>query len=696
MNKKKINGPGRKPSETQFVLPKNALLRVNLGQAFAEYDKVLKKPGVFVETPALIAASDISRSKCFFVGRRGTGKTAITFYLGSKKQNVINIHPQLFASLGDLLNPDELRDTRQKPFHSLVACFRRAILDEVIGAWVHRRLTEYDRFPSRLRAERNFIEDFDFDTRMLTLVEQVFDCLANKDERGWSKQLSRAKEVGKLMDEMREGPAWDFIVAIDRIDDTWNGSDTAVVLLMALMHACVELAAASETVHPLLFLRENLFQRVRQIDNEFTRIETADVSLDWTEELLVEMIERRLRLGITTVPPIGKTWDCFFDPVDGQSSKEFVLGYCQQRPRDVLIYCSFAVEEAQHHRHAKVTADDLLAARRRYSLNRLKDVGDEYSENFPQIQLILSRFYGLGREYTVHAITQFIQKLMVDVEIQRHCRGWIKDYYPPHRFIGLLYGIGFCGVKKGSSVEYRSPGIKSSDAPAIDQNTHAVIHPCYADALGLQDIVVQSLDNVSLRQEGLVLELPAPFTQLDEYTARLDVLLGQLDNLEHGASSAREYEEFVGEVVRLCFFRSLTNVQDKPRDVSNCVVRDWIASNVAETGFWKNVHQDYGANQVVFECKNYAELGADDFHQASYYMGSAMGYFCIVCFRGDPKHSHYYEHIKRIHDKTTQGKGLVVLVGDSDLKVFLRQERNGKLKESHLQDRLDYTVRQIS
>jgi GNAT superfamily N-acetyltransferase len=39
------------------------------------------------------------------------------------------------------------------------------------------------------------------------------------------------------------------------------------------MHACVELTSVLKNVRPLLFLRENLFERVRRIDNEFPRQE---------------------------------------------------------------------------------------------------------------------------------------------------------------------------------------------------------------------------------------------------------------------------------------------------------------------------------------------------------------------------------------------------------------------------------------
>jgi hypothetical protein len=138
----------------------------------------------------------------------------------------------------------------------------------------------------------------------------------------------------------------------------------------------------------------------------------------------------------------------------------------------------------------------------------------------------------------------------------------------------------------------------------------------------------------------------------------------------------------------------LNNLQPKERDVANTVIRDWIAANVAQGGFWEMIRGMYGASQIVWECKNYSDLKADDFQQAAYYMGTAIGNFCIVCFRGDPKHKHYYEHVRRIHQGNN--KGLVVLLSDADLKVFLRQAKNGKVKESHIQDRYDMTVRLIS
>ena len=94
------------------------------------------------------------------------------------------------------------------------------------------------------------------------------------------------------------------------------------------------------------------------------------------------------------------------------------------------------------------------------------------------------------------------------------------------------------------------------------------------------------------------------------------------------------------------------------RDMDGRVVRDWIAANHATGGFWELVRQRYDATQIIWECKNYEDLDAADFQQASYYMTDAIGRFVISAFRGEEKKKHYYGHIRRI---AQDSKGIVLL-----------------------------------
>ncbi len=494
----------------KIKLPKDALSKINLGQSFAEYDLIRKNMDLFVKTPAIIAALDKNNSKCFFVGRRGTGKTAITYYINNSFGNSIQLIPQIFDSIELPLKKEEFLDTRQKPFKTLVNCFQRALLDEIISDWSQNHLIDFSDRKSILTRERNLIEDFDFDSRMIKLTEETFNALSKSNTKEWLRSINRPKELINEMNEVRRNDKWDYMILIDRIDESWSGSDECVILLMALMHACLMTSANTDSVKPYLFLRENIFERVRQLDNEFARLETAVVSLDWTALQLLELIERRLNLPFSTKLPLGGvTWDYFFENIEIDSSRQLIFEYCQKRPRDILTYCAFAVEAAQANTHQIVFIEDLQEARRRFSDSRLKDLGDEYQENYPQVNLVISKFYGLGNEFTISGIEAFIKKILLDSEITQFCSTWIFEYTTPFMFIELFYNIGFFGIKVSDSVIFRSLGPKSSTPPAINNKTSVSIHPSYTDALNLRQAVIMQIDEeMPLQEKGLLLDLP--------------------------------------------------------------------------------------------------------------------------------------------------------------------------------------------
>lgn len=686
----------REKSSGGIQLSRQAFKLANLGHSFAEHDLIKSNPGLFVETPAILAAT--TSSKCFFIGRRGTGKTAITFYLLNKYQkNTLLLLPKLLSAGEPFIAHDWTIDVHQKPFATLVSAFMRVILDEVVLEWRKQGLFSFRSSEGVLVSEREQIESLNFDLRLMTLVEQGFKCLKDCQTREWLAFRNRPKAIAKEMtDEFDSSRRMRFTVLIDRLDDEWDGSDKAVVLVMALMHACIEIGSMTSLVEPIVFLRENVFDRVRALDSEFSRLETSVVSIDWTKELLRELVERRLNNGLITKFSLnGPTWNAFFES-SATPTEDLVFDFCQYRPRDVLLYLSKALAHAQAHQHNRILIEDLQTARKQYSESRLKEVADEYADNYPQLRLVLARFYGLGCEFTVGSIEDFIKKLLVDDEIKRECSRWIFRFTNPDAFIELLYDIGFWGIKltSKSEVRFKTAEHQNPGPLRITSESIVAVHPTYFDALQLQDRVVTSLgEAITLRTSGLMIEIPESFSP-DNYRAKLEDLQLMLPTIEHGKAGDTDYEDLVGDVIRLCFFRALQNVAAKVRDVDGRVIRDWMASNRSNIGFWEMIRQRYKATQIVWECKNYSNLSADDFHQVAYYMGPAVGNFAIVSFRGNEITQTYYSHIRRISSQNDGG--VVLILGERDLKTFIRQAINGKQSEAHLQDIYDRTIRAIS
>jgi hypothetical protein len=685
------------PGSAQARLPKRALERIHLGQSFAEYDTSLATPGVYVRTPALNAAIDARNPHCFFVGRRGTGKTAITRYMESHARRVIVVRPEIFSPSGSLLNVELFNNTKQQPFRSLLAAFRRSLQDEVLFNWIENSHPSFQgQLPASLARESEEYSDADFDLRALLFIAALTRPLAQKDDVAWLAEIKRSKSLARDFELIELGADEPYTLVLDAIDDFWDGSLQAVIYLTALMHAALEINTQVPGMRVLMFLRENIFERVRTVDSEFSRLETCVVGLDWTEAQLMEMIERRVNAPLNTKLALGgPTWDAFFE--DGPLARTMVLDYCQHKPRDVLTYCSLALDTAQANKHDKVMIEDLQDARRRYSDSRLKDLSDEYQENYPQIGLVLEKFYGLGQRFTTGGMEDFISKILQDPDVQLGCSSWIYDHSTLERFVRLLYDIGFLGLRerKGNNkarAAFRSLGPRDTTPPGLAVSTDLLVHPSYHQALELQDALVGSIgEEETFRRAGLILELPGALS-LDDYRERVAGLSMRLKGIARGRDMASRYEELIGDVLKLCFFRPLTNVQEQSRDVDGTIRRDWIAANRAQFGFWEMMRQRYAATQVVFECKNYDDLQASDFQQAAYYMTDVAGKLVVVFFRGEIK-NHHFQHIKR----TCQNNGgMMLLLNDKDLSVFIRQALNGKVKDDHIQDRYDKTVRSLS
>ena len=669
-------------------LPRNALTRLSVGLSFAENDAALRDEYVYVQTPAINAAMNAASGKFFFVGRRGTGKTALRTYCERELRHSRVVVPEIFSPSSEIFDLELLASTKRAPFQSLVSAMKRTLIDELLILW--SEANSRADLPDGLKIEMDEQCHEYFDERTLRYIAEVARTVRFGDDVAIAA-LNRPTKTLTDLCKLIGGRNAEYLLLIDSIDDFWDGSELALIFLTAVIHACLEVSTQVPWARALLLLRENIFDRVRALDAESSRVETSLMGLDWTDGQLLELIERRLNRELITKFALGgPTWDAFFEQPD--KTRAEIFEYCHRRPRDILIYVSHAIDMANERAHQRIQLEDVDAARRRFSDNRFKDLGDEYAENYPNISCVLSRFYGLGQRYTPGGIESLIRKLLNDREVIELCGGWLYDHSTMVLFTRLLYNIGFVGLQKPDApAQFRALGPQETSPPPISDVDEVVIHKCYWDALDLRDVLIRDLPEDRFGDIGVLYDLPGGLDPLG-YQEKLELLALHLDSILLGNPGAADFEQAVGEVIKLCFFRALENVEHRVRDDEGVVIRDWVASNRAQTGFWAVMRQRYDATQVIWECKNYKVLKASDFHQVSYYSGNVAGRLLVVAFRGDFQPS-YDRHIKRI---ATANDAMVLPLGIRDLKAFVRQNRKGKISDGLIQDRYDQIVRRIS
>jgi hypothetical protein len=94
------------------------------------------------------------------------------------------------------------------------------------------------------------------------------------------------------------------------------------------------------------------------------------------------------------------------------------------------------------------------------------------------------------------------------------------------------------------------------------------------------------------------------------------------------------FEDWVFRAVKILFSGKLSNPELKPNSGA-IQQRDIVATNMADSGFWKRIREDYNSRQIIFEVKNYEALKLEDYRQVLSYTTNEYGKFAIIVNRSN-------------------------------------------------------------
>lgn len=248
----------------------------------------------------------------------------------------------------------------------------------------------------------------------------------------------------------------------------------------------------------------------------------------------------------------------------------------------------------------------------------------------------------------------------------------------PNEIFTALQGIGFLGVQtERGDYDFCHDGTQSTH---IDlKPVHRVaVHPCYARALGLADgefpIEVAAALGDDEETTG------AKDRIQDQRTRQLGKALVDYEQIQPGREHANQFESWLTRAIKVLFSGPLINIELHPNK-SDTLRRDVVGTNTATRGFWKRLHDDYQCRQVIFEAKNYSDLGPEEFNQAIAYGGGAYGKASFIVHRG----SAGLDENERAHIKSRYyGKQhLIIILPATILTQCLKKQRSHR--------RVDYT-----
>lgn len=145
--------------------------------------------------------------------------------------------------------------------------------------------------------------------------------------------------------------------------------------------------------------------------------------------------------------------------------------------------------------------------------------------------------------------------------------------------------------------------------------------------------------------------------------------LAQIRKLPTGKDDGADmaYETGVGELLPSLFYPKLDFAAMQSRTVSGAVIRDIIFYNNRSDPFMKEIFDDYGSRQMVFEMKNVREVSRDHVAQLNRYMTDDLGKFGVLVTRNPLTKA----RMKSTVDLWSGQRRCIITITDDDLSQMV-------------------------
>ena len=619
-------------------------LRTNLlGDQKAEDDKALLAN--FIETPEYRSIIE-SKDSCVVVGRRGTGKSAIFLKLqshwtqGSKQNQIIAIAPEddqtiYFRSL-------------QKDFighYNFIRPISRnlwkyGILLELLSK-IHRdykckSLVESDQTLNEHLKKWRSINDSPFLTKITTIAKPL---LKNRDLEDIVGELPSLLEIRKIEDKilnLLSQTKNNFLVLIDKLDEGYENDISGTAIISGIIACASELNKKHTNLRIVVFLRDNILRGLKLHDPDYTRnIEGEVLTLHWDTFRLLNLSAKRLKTTFNlNVEKDQKIWDrCTantgeHNEIQGIDGFKKCLQFTLYRPRDLLSLLNKAFYFALAENREVITYSDIERTAHEISKNRFDDLIKEYKQIFPSIPYATAIFSQGNPEMMYGDAIQLLDA--VDFSDDGAANEEVK-IIQSDGVVRSLYSVGFLGVHDENSNTF----IFCHDGKAPNRDfkfeEKILIHPCYWIALNLSKSALKSEEMEQINDEY---EIKVESISPELRNQKIGSLITEVSSLSIGAEDSKHFEEWVFKAIQIVFARHLSNIEKHPNG-SATQRRDVIGTNNLSSNVWQSISQHYQVRQVIFEVKNYQNIGRDEYRQMITYLHNSYGRLGFIVTRDD-------------------------------------------------------------
>lgn len=468
------------------------LSKIDLGKDEAEQDQRLKE--YFLKTSNYENA--LAGIKTIVIGRKGSGKSAIFALMQVELEEsgalVIPITPDQYSW-------SALKEYEEKgilPEQAHTNAWKLTLLSSVIWKLNENGLVSES---SKLIEYYKYMKDAYVPTSdkwFLNIVEKIKNILSGVKTQWVSFDFGKTGTVAtplKVTEEIKvllrtEWPQGKQVrILIDRLDDSWDASEKSQQLIIGLLKAANELNAIFDSnIIVTVFLRSDIYDNLFFDDQD--KLRQYEETIYWNIDDLKAVVCERVRVSLDIKGTTNdEVWQNLFSQKvyrSQASAEKYIIDRTFKRPRDVISFVRFAIEEAVRNGHSVIEPTDTrLAEEEKYSQSKYKDLIIEYQKQFPYTKDLLDSLSGSIHKLSRDELTERLESFITRERINEQ----------PVQILRQLFIWGVIGVKRQGRAGVKQRGgthfVYYYDDPSVNPLAYNdyYIHPSLRHYLNISE-----------------------------------------------------------------------------------------------------------------------------------------------------------------------------------------------------------------
>ena len=442
--------------------------------------------------------------KALFVGRKGSGKSAICLTLRSTLES---------EDRAALVTPDEISAEEIRRFslagispESSKELIWRYVFAVQISKFLLKRtlsvlvpsdeIKEHSKCIRKFLSENSELEELSASSRFWRFVERLkgevkFEAFSIKVGIGGevrapssgtaaSDQLERLEKhlstIAKLLAITAKSEK--FFILVDQIEKVWSNDPESNSMVIGLLQASKRVGIAFEFVRCAVFLRTDIYEKVRFQEGD--KFRTDEYRIAWDGPKLLDLALIRAKASSSMEISREDLWNKIFpSTMDGEKATDLLVSLTLMRPRDIIQLCNLCRDTAQQNGAESITPDDVNLAAKVYSTWKLTDLQNEWIVNYPflpDICLLLS-----NKSYAFSKTTFENTLKLISADLMQRYPAFRLNLCSSDSILQILYSIGMLGIVRNGKTLYNFH--VSQDQALLPHDKEFVVHPCFRSAL---------------------------------------------------------------------------------------------------------------------------------------------------------------------------------------------------------------------